>query len=151
MAGNQNLKARDIMHHPVQCVGEHQTLQDAARMMRELDVGAVPICGDDNKLKGMITDRDIVTKCCAEGRDVSGVTAGELRGEVRWIDAGADVRDVLDVMEQYQIKRLPVIDENRQLVGLISESDLARNVSDDQLAEFVSKVFIPHRSSSSPA
>ncbi|MFI9718081.1 CBS domain-containing protein [Streptomyces sp. NPDC052396] len=146
MAGNQNITARDIMHREVTCIGEHQSLQEACQMMRDLDVGAVPICGDDNKLKGMITDRDIVTKCCAQGRDVAQVTAGELSNQVRWIDAGADVRDVLDVMEQYQIKRLPVIDENRQLVGLISESDLARNVTDEQLAEFVSKVFVPHRS-----
>ena len=61
--------AREVMTGDASCVGTEDTLADAARRMRDLDVGALPICGDDNRLKGMITDRDIVVKCVADGGD----------------------------------------------------------------------------------
>ncbi|MCW2934689.1 MAG: hypothetical protein JWM19_5651, partial [Actinomycetia bacterium] len=59
--------ARDIMHAGAECIGEHATLAEAARRMRDLDVGALPVCGDDDRLRGIITDRDIVLKCVATG------------------------------------------------------------------------------------
>ena len=70
--------ARDIMTQDAQCVQESQTLVDAARKMRDLDVGALPICGDDDRLKGMITDRDIVIRCLAADGDPATTTAGSL-------------------------------------------------------------------------
>ncbi|MGW4564829.1 CBS domain-containing protein [Streptomyces sp. NPDC004561] len=141
MAGN--LRARDIMTGGVQCVGAHQSLKDAAQMMRDLKVGALPICGDNDQLTGMITDRDIVLKCCAEGIDPSTVQAGSMQSKIHWIDADADVQDVLKIMEQYRIKRLPVIDVKggHQLVGIITEANLGKNLSDTQVAEFVNRVY----------
>ncbi|MFD7166626.1 CBS domain-containing protein [Streptomyces violascens] len=141
MAGK--LRARDIMTGGVQCVGAHQSLKDAAQMMRDLEVGALPICGDDNRLTGMITDRDIVVQCCAEGIDPSTVQAGSLQGEVHWIDAEADATEVLHTMEQHRIKRLPVIDVKgrHQLVGMITEANLAKNLTDTQIAEFTTRVY----------
>jgi CBS domain-containing protein len=141
------MKARDIMHTGVECIPAHETLDRAAQRMRELDVGVLPICGEGDRLSGMLTDRDIVLKCVAAGHDPSRVTAGDLaEGTPKWVDVDADVREVLDAMEQHRVKRLPVIDVKnyKRLVGMISESDLARNVSDEQIAEFVSKIFIPH-------
>jgi CBS domain-containing protein len=70
--------AKEIMHTGATCIGEHETLAAAAQYMRDLDVGALPICGDDGRLHGMITDRDIVTKCIAAGHDPNDTTAGEL-------------------------------------------------------------------------
>ena len=70
--------AKEIMHTGATCIGEHETLAAAAQYMRDLDVGALPICGDDDRLHGMITDRDIVTKCIAAGHDPNDTTAGEL-------------------------------------------------------------------------
>ncbi|MDQ0864734.1 CBS domain-containing protein [Arthrobacter globiformis] len=70
--------AREIMTGGVECVGENETLEAAARKMKELDVGALPICGEENRLKGMITDRDIVIKCFAEGGDPRTAKAGAL-------------------------------------------------------------------------
>ena len=67
--------ARDIMHVGAECIDEHETLARAARRMRDLDVGALPICGDDDRLTGIITDRDIVIRCVAAGRDPEAVTA----------------------------------------------------------------------------
>lgn len=142
--------AQEIMNAGVQCVQENQTLHDAARMMRDLDVGSLPICGDDDKLHGVITDRDIVLRCCAEGRNPAEVRAGELTGPVYWARSSDDVRTVLDTMEQRQIKRLPVIDENRRLVGMISEGDLARNLTDEQISEFVHKVYAESMRGSRP-
>ncbi|WP_119727807.1 CBS domain-containing protein [Thermomonospora amylolytica] len=137
-------KAREVMHAGVECIPIHETLDRAAQMMRELDVGALPICGDDDKLHGIITDRDIVVKCVAAGRDPSKVTAGDLaQGTPRWVDADADVEQVIDEMSTHQIKRIPVM-ENKRLVGMISEADLGQKLSDEQIAKFVEKVYTRH-------
>lgn len=140
------MKARDIMHRDATCIPADETLDRAAQMMRNMDVGALPICNSDERLIGMLTDRDIVVRCIAEGHDPSRVRAGDLAmGTPRWVSADTEVTEVLDMMEQAQIKRLPVIDmKNKRLVGMICESDLARNVSDEQLAHFVEAVSIPH-------
>ena len=133
-------KAREIMHPGVQCIGEDMSLLEAARMMRDLDVGSLPICGNDDRLKGIITDRDIVVRCVAEGLDCSRTKAVELGGHVHWVDADDDVSHVLQTMESHQIRRLPVI-ENHRLVGMVSEADLAKHLTEDQLAEFVERVY----------
>jgi CBS domain-containing protein len=132
--------AEDVMHEGAQCVGEGDSLRTAARMMRDLSVGALPICGRDDRLKGIITDRDIVIKCCAEGGDLDRTTAGELAGGLVWVDASTSVEEALEVMVSHQIKRLPVIDDHR-LVGMISEADLAKELPDTELAEFVHRVY----------
>jgi CBS domain-containing protein len=132
--------ARDIMTPGVECVQENETLADAAQMMRDLDVGALPICGEDNRLKGMLTDRDIVVKGIAEGRDPSTTTAGSLAGgEVVTIGADDSVEDALQVMKQHEVRRLPVID-GHDLVGMISLQDIARNVSDDRVGDVVDAI-----------
>ncbi|MEW2084709.1 CBS domain-containing protein [Streptomyces sp. NPDC005283] len=143
MASNQKLTARDIMSSGVQCVGAHQSLFDAAKMMRDLNVGCLPICGDDNRLTGLITDRDIVVKCCAEGVDPAEVQAGSLAGTLHWIDADAGATEALEIMETHQIKRLPVIDvrKGHSLVGMITETNLAKNLNDEQIAEFATRVY----------
>lgn len=132
--------ARDIMHKGAECVQENETLVHAARRMRDLGVGALPICGTDDRLHGIITDRDIVLKCVAVGGDPATTTASELaQGTPVTADAESDVSEVLHAMEEHQIRRLPVID-NHRLVGMISESDLARSLSEHQLAEFVEAI-----------
>ena len=132
--------ARDIMHPGAQCVGEHESLQRAAQLMRDLDVGALPICGDDNRLKGIITDRDIVTKCVAQGMDCASTTANELaQGQPVLVISDADVSEVLRTMQSNQIRRLPVI-EDQELVGIITESDLARHLPEQAVGEFVGAV-----------
>jgi CBS domain-containing protein len=132
--------ARDIMHKGGNCVGEHETLEAAAKQMRELDVGALPICGDDDRLHGIITDRDIVVKCIAQGHDPRRMTAGELaQGTPYLVTADANIRDVLAVMEEHQVRRVPVLEQHR-LVGMISEADLARHLPDETIGRFVEAV-----------
>ncbi len=92
--------ARDLMTPGAECIGVEETLVDAARKMRDLDVGALPICGEDQKLKGMLTDRDIVVRCLAEDGDPR-------------------------TMAEHKVRRLPVIDGHK-LVGIIAQADIAR-------------------------
>jgi signal-transduction protein with cAMP-binding, CBS, and nucleotidyltransferase domain len=133
--------AKDIMHPGAQWIPLHETLDVAAQRMRDLDVGALPIADADERLCGILTDRDIVVGCVAMGHDPAKVTAGDLaKGTPRWIAAGADVSDVLQEMEVHQIRRLPVI-EGKRLIGMISEADLARHLSDEQLAGWMEKVY----------
>ncbi|MEU4534670.1 CBS domain-containing protein [Streptosporangium sp. NPDC023825] len=132
--------ARDLMNAGVRCVEAHETLDRASQMMRDMNVGALPICGSDDRLKGIITDRDIVVKCVAQGLDPSQMTAGDLATGLVWVSSDASVEEALAKMEQNQIRRLPVIEDGR-IVGMITEADLARKLSDDQLAEFVHRVY----------
>jgi CBS domain-containing protein len=135
-------QARDIMHPGAECIGEDDSVSAAAQKMRDLRVGSLPICGADDRLHGIITDRDIVLRCIAEGRDPAQVRAGDLAQEtLYWVEATAGVGEVLHQMEGHQVRRLPVI-ENRRLVGIITEADLARSLDEHRLAEFVEKVYV---------
>ncbi len=135
-------KARDIMTGGVECVGENETLLDAAKKLAQLDVGALPICGEDNRLKGMLTDRDIVVKALAEGKDPSSVKAGELgAGDGRTITIGADdsIDEALATMKDAKVRRLPVID-GKELVGVISQADIARNIDEEKVGDLVEAI-----------
>ncbi|MER5494895.1 CBS domain-containing protein [Streptomyces sp. NPDC002454] len=133
--------AGDIMHRGAQWIPAHETLDRAAQLMRDLDVGSLPIADADERLSGIVTDRDIVVKCVAMGHDPAKVTAGELaEGTPRWIDADADVDAVLQEMQGHRIRRLPVI-EDKRLVGMISEADLAGHLTDGQLATWAESVY----------
>ncbi len=135
-------KARDVMSDDCTCVGEKESVQEAARKLKQLDVGALPICGEDNRLKGMLTDRDIVVKVIAEGRDPSSVTAGELGvGDGKTITVGADdsIDEALRTMADHQVRRLPVID-GHDLVGVISQADIARNIDEEKVGDLVEAI-----------
>jgi CBS domain-containing protein len=129
--------ARDIMTGSVECIGENETLQQAAVKMRDLDVGSLPICGEDNRLKGMLTDRDIVVRCIADGGDPATVTAGELaQGKPVTIGADDTVEEAIRTMQDNKVRRLPVID-GHDLVGVISQADIARNYPEDRVGDLV--------------
>jgi CBS domain-containing protein len=132
--------ARDIMTSDVECVGENETLSDAARKMRDLNVGALPICGEDDRLKGMLTDRDIVVNCIARGGDPNTVRAGEL-GDGKPVTIGADdsIEEALQTMKEYKVRRLPVIDGHR-LVGMVSQADVARNIDPGRVGDVVEAI-----------
>jgi CBS domain-containing protein len=125
--------ARDVMTPNPECIGENETLLDAARKLAKLGVGSMPICGQDDRLKGMLTDRDIVVKAIAQGKDPASTRAGEL-GEGKPVTIGADdsLQETLHTMAQYQVRRLPVIDGHK-LVGIIAVADIARQLPDDEL------------------
>jgi len=132
--------AREIMTPDPRCAAEDDTLVDAARMMKELDVGALPICGEDGRLKGMLTDRDIVVKCLAEGGDPRQNTAGSLaQGRPVYVEAEDGVEEVLRLMKEHQIRRIPVI-EDHELVGIISQADVALSLPLEATGETVERI-----------
>ncbi|UKA65787.1 CBS domain-containing protein [Arthrobacter sp. FW306-05-C] len=135
---------REFMTTDARCVREGESLLDAARMMRDLDCGALPICGDDGKLKGMVTDRDIVLKCVAAGRDPGQTMARELAsGKPYCVDADANVDEAIHMMEEHQVRRLPVISDHK-LVGIISQGDIARNYNEQRVGELVEHISERH-------
>lgn len=129
--------AREVMTAGAECVGENETLEAAARKMKDLDVGQLPICGEDNRLKGVVTDRDIVVKCLAAGGDPRQTTAGEF-AEGKPVTIGADdsIEEAVQTMKEHRVRRLPVID-GHDLVGMVSQADIARNWPDDRVGELL--------------
>jgi CBS domain-containing protein len=132
--------ARELMTQGVECVNSTETLVDAARKMRDLDVGAMPICGEDQRLKGMLTDRDIVVKCIAEGKDPNSVKASDLaQGKPVTIGADDSAEETLRTMAKYQVRRLPVID-GHQLIGIVAQADVARALPNDVVGQVLEEV-----------
>ena len=133
-------KARDIMTQGAECASVNDTLVEAARKMRDLDVGALPICGEDNRLAGMITDRDIVIRGLAEDRDPNSVKVGDLAdGKPVTIGADDSVEEALATMSKQGVRRLPVID-GHELVGIVTQADVARNLPDDKIGDLVEAI-----------
>lgn len=132
--------ARDIMTEDATCADAQDTLADVARKMRDLNVGALPICGEDSRLKGMITDRDVVVKCIAEGGNPQTMKAVDL-AEGKPVTIGADdsVEEALHTMTEHGVRRLPVID-GHDLVGIVSQADIAKNLPEDRIGELVEAI-----------
>ena len=132
--------ARDIMTGGVECASVNDTLADAAKKMRDLDVGALPICGDDNRLQGMITDRDIAVKCVAEGGDPSTAKVADF-AEGKPVTIGADdsLEETLRTMAEHGVRRLPVID-GHDLIGMVSQADVAKNCPEEKLGDLVQAI-----------
>jgi CBS domain-containing protein len=132
--------AREIMTPDVTCVGEKETLADAAKKMADLGVGSLPICGEDNRLKGMLTDRDIVVKALAKGRNPAECTASELaEGKPVTVGADDDANEILRTMGQYKVRRVPVID-GHQLVGIVALADVARALPDQPTGDLLDAI-----------
>lgn len=123
-----------------ECARTTDTLTDAARKMRDRDVGSLPVCGEDDRLYGVISDRDIVVKCLAEGR-CPGATTVESCCETRPVTIGADdpIEQALRNMVDHHLRRLPVVDGD-ELVGMISQADIAKDLSDEQIDDLVEAI-----------
>ena len=132
--------ARDVMTPDAQCVGEDDSVTDAAKKLAELGVGAMPICGNDDRLKGVLTDRDIVVEVLATGKDPHSTKAGDL-GDGKPVTIGADdsVGEALKTMKEHAVRRLPVID-GHDLVGIVSIADLAQNIDDEETGDLVEAI-----------
>ena len=130
--------ARDIMTPGVDWINVDATVIDAAKMMSNESFGALPICNGEGRLQGMITDRDIVVKVLAEGRDPASTRVGDLADQPEVITIGADdpVEEAISTMKKYGVRRLPVIDGER-LVGMVSQADIARAMPDSPVGDLV--------------
>jgi CBS domain-containing protein len=133
-------KARDLMTGGVECASANDSLVDAARKMRDLDVGALPICGEDDRLQGMITDRDIVVRCIAEGGDPGSAKVSDFAdGKPVTIGADDSVEEALRTMAEHGVRRLPVIDGHR-LVGVVSQADVAKSLPEESVGDLVEAI-----------
>jgi CBS domain-containing protein len=133
--------ARDIMSPDCTCVGENDTVLEAAEKLAQLDVGAMPICGEDDRLKGMVTDRDIVVKILAKGKDPSSTPVSELATQDEVVTIGADdpIDEALRTMASHKVRRLPVID-GHELVGIVSQADIATNIDEEKVGDLVEAI-----------
>jgi CBS domain-containing protein len=123
-----------------ECIGENDSIVETAKKMADLDVGALPICGEDDRLKGMVTDRDIAVKVLAQGKDPESTTAGEL-GEGKPVTIGADdsIKETLGTMKEHAVRRLPVID-GHDLIGVVSQGDLAKQIDEEDVGDLVEAI-----------
>jgi CBS domain-containing protein len=134
------LRARDIMTPTPTFARENETLEEVARKLESSDIGSVPVCTEDNRLKGMVTDRDIVVSVVSSGRDPRTTTVGELAGGAP-VTIGADdsVTEAIRTMKRHKVRRLPVL-EGDALVGIVSQADVAATARDDQVGELVEAI-----------
>ena len=132
---------REAMHAGCECIGESQTLLEAAERMERLDIGVMPICGDDERLKGMLTDRDIVVKALAHGMDPATTRAGDLaQGSVVWVGADASFEEALSMMREHAVKRLPVMDGDKRLCGIVTEADIAMHAPEQTTGKLLEAI-----------
>jgi len=119
------MKIREIMTPDAQCVGPDESLVDAAILMRELDVGVLPVCADVDVV-GMLTDRDIAIRAVASAKDPGTTKVREIMSPGRiCVFDDQSVDDAVGIMEQHQIRRAPVMNRENRLVGIVSLGDIA--------------------------
>ena len=133
--------AREIMTPGATWCPEDATAAEAARKMSDGNIGALPVCGSDGKLTGVVSDRDLAVKVVAEGRDPSSVQLSELinGGEVVTIGADDSVEEAIRTMKDHAVRRLPVID-GTDLVGVVSQADIARAMPDAKIGDLVGAI-----------
>ena len=142
------MKARELMTSNPECVTESDTLQRAASIMRDRDIGAVPVVADDSRrLIGIVTDRDIAIRHVAEGHR-EGHTVRDVMSSGRIATAREDdsVDRVMELMKENKVRRIPVVGENDEIVGMIAQADLALDARDEkQVERTVEKISEPGR------
>jgi CBS domain-containing protein len=125
---------KEVMTRGVEVVRPDETLQQAAHKMKSIDVGPLPVC-DGDRLVGMITDRDIIVRATAEGRDPRTTPVKDaMTPGVVYVYEDQDIEEAASLMKERQIRRLVVLDRNKRLVGILSLGDLAEDSGDEQLS-----------------
>ncbi|GAB3740915.1 CBS domain-containing protein [Nocardiopsis nanhaiensis] len=127
---------REVMTPDPRCIGTDDSLQKAAELMAGDQVGALPICGQDGQLKGVLTDRDIVVRGLARGKRLGEPSGGLNQGEAATVGADDPVDEVLNTMLAHGVKRLPVID-GTTLVGMVTTADIARVLPNPAVGDLV--------------
>ena len=138
------MQVREAMHAGVTWVGPETSLSELARKMRDEDIGAIPI-GENDRLIGMVTDRDITLRGLADGRSIESLTARDvMTSPIVYCRADEDIGDAIRIMEDQAIRRLPVIDENKRMVGMLALGDIGDFAPRDMSAEVMQAVSAHH-------
>lgn len=138
------MKVRDAMHPGCEWVSPDTKVSEIARKMFQNDIGAMPV-GENDKLIGMVTDRDICCKGVADGLDISEMTARDvMTSGIVWCHDDDDLEAAADMMESRQIRRLPVIDSNKRMIGMLSLGDISHAASQKTTADVAKAVSAHH-------
>ena len=132
------MKAQDIMTKDPRTVTPETSVREAARLMKDADVGVVPVvdAGGSRKLVGVLTDRDIALRVVADGKDAASCRVRDvMSSHPRTAKAGDDVDAVMSLMGREQVRRIPVVDDRGDLVGIVAQADVVREATDDRKAE----------------
>lgn len=135
------MKVRDVMTNPVIRIDPEESVAVAARTLTHYNIGALPVCGGNGLVCGLVTDRDLVTRCLASGRSPAGTAVRDvMTGGVISVPPDMDTKEAAALMGKQQVRRLPVI-ENGRLCGMVSLADLAnRQESSDGAARALSRI-----------
>lgn len=138
------MKVKDAMHKGAEWVEPTMSLVDIAARMRDQDIGCIPV-GENDRLVGMVTDRDIVLKAVAKGAELSKLTARDVMTEgIVYCRDNEELDDALRIMEDKMIRRLPVIDDNKRMVGILSLGDISHAASHEMTGELAAAVSAHH-------
>lgn len=130
----------EVMTPNPQSVEPSTTVVEAAQLMRDHDVGSLPVV-ENGKVTGMVTDRDIAVRAVAEGKDPQGTKVGEVcSGDLVTIDPQQDLDEALRLMARHQVRRLPVVEEDGRLVGVVAQADVASETTDEKTGEVVEEI-----------
>ena len=140
------MKAKEAMHKGVEWVSPDTPVTTLAKKMLEQDIGAIPI-GENDRFIGIVTDRDITLRAVANGKDISGLTARDVMTKgIVWCRDIDEVNQAVNIMQTKQVRRLPVIDQNKRMVGILSMGDISHAASKRTAAEVARAVSAHHGS-----
>jgi CBS domain-containing protein len=135
------MKVSEVMTPDVRIVSPEQTLEHAARIMGEIDAGVLPV-GENDRLIGMITDRDIALRGVAKGKGPGAKVREVMSEEVKYCFADQDLEEVARNMAEIQVRRFPVVDRSKRLVGIVSLGDIATTDGGEEAAEALSGISV---------
>ena len=136
-------KVHQVMSDSPRCVTPQTPLSEAAELMASEDIGSLPVL-DGEQLAGMVTDRDIVVRAIAKGKDPRGMPVSEVASrKLVTVHADDDLSDALKLMASQQVRRLPVVDEDNRLVGVLAQADIAATANEKTVGEMVEEISKP--------
>ena len=128
------MRVKEIMTPGVECIRPHDSIARAAERMRDLDVGSLPVCGDLDRLVGMVTDRDITVRAIADGSPPTTNVLDVMTPEIVYCYDDQEVGEAADLMERRQIRRVAVLNRDKRLVGIVSLGDIAVKSANEHLS-----------------
>jgi CBS domain-containing protein len=139
------MRVDEVMTKDPSCVSPEALVREAAQIMKREDVGIVPVVESDNRLVGVVTDRDIAIRCVADGRNGDNCRVRDVMsaGEIHTCNPNDDLDNVMDAMGREQVRRIPIVDERGTLLGIVSQADVVRKANDKRAERTVEEISQP--------